>query len=420
MTGGRAGQTRPGRHREKRRTGLPRDFRHLLSAAGLSQAGTQVRLIALPLVAVIILHATTFQAGLTATADTAAFLLIGLPAGAWVDRLRRRPVLVAADLVRAALVSTIPVAAAIGLLGLPQLYVVAFTVGLATVMFDVAHMSYVPFLAGRDQLIAGNARLEAVDFSAFTAGPAAGGLLVQLVAAPGALVADAVSYLLSALLLGTIRAREPAPAVAAAERIHTAIRAGVRLVVRHPELRTVMITGAMLMLAETAWTAIQPVFLIRKLGLTPAVYGALLAAGAAGGLAGALGASRIANRFGTPRVMRLALATTTPFILVMPFARAGWPIALYAVGAFVSWFGSAVFNITQMSLRQNLCPPPMLGRMNATMRFAMWGSMPLGGLIGGALGQLLGVRTALWIFGAFSVAATLPVLTRSWAGVSRG
>ncbi|HZR55018.1 MAG TPA: MFS transporter [Streptosporangiaceae bacterium] len=385
-----------------------------MAAAGVSQAGTQVRLVALPLVAVIVLHATTFQAGLTATADTAAFLLIGLPAGAWVDRLRRRPLLVAADLARAVLVCTVPVAAAIGLLGLPQLYAVAFAMGLATVLFDVAHMSYVPFLAGPDQLVAGNARLEAVDFTAFTAGPAAGGLLVQFVAAPAALVADGVSYLLSALLIGTIRAREPAPEVGAAERIHTAIRAGIALVVRHPKLRTVMITGAMLMLSETAWTAIQPVFLIRKLGLTPAVYGALLAAGAVGGLGGALSASRITNRFGTPRVMRLALATTTPFILVMPFARAGWPVALYAAGAFISWFGSALFNITQMSLRQQLCPPRLLGRMNATMRFAMWGSMPLGGLLGGALGQLLGVRTALWIFGALSVAATLPVLARSW------
>jgi MFS family permease len=399
-----------GRHR----TGLPREFGYLLAADGVSQAGTQVRLVALPLVAVIALHATTFQAGLTATADTAAFLLIGLPAGAWVDRLRRRPVLIAADLARAVLVSTVPLAAAFGLLGLPQLYVVAFAVGIGTVLFDVAHMSYVPFLAGREHLIAGNARLESVDFAAFTAGPAAGGLLVQLVTAPAALLADGVSYLLSALLLGAIRAREPAPAVAVAERLHSAIWSGVRLVIRHPALRAIMTTGALLMLAETAWTSIQPVFLIRKLGLDPALYGILLAAGAAGGLAGALCAARIAGRLGTPRVMRLALATTTPFILVMPFANPGWQIALYLIGAFVSWFGSAVFNVAQMSLRQSLCPPQMLGRMNATMRFAMWGSMPLGGLVGGALGQLLGVRTALWICGACSVAATLPVLTRSW------
>lgn len=397
-----------------RQAGLPRDFRYLLAAAGVSQAGTQVRLVALPLVAVIALHATTFQAGLTATADTAAFLLIGLPAGVWVDRLRRRPVLVGADLVRAAVVSTVPLAAAFGLLGLPQLYGVAFVMGIATVLFDVAHMSYLPFLAGREHLIAGNARLESVDFAAFTAGPAAGGLLVQLLAAPVALLADGVSYLLSALMLGAIRAREPAPAVAAAERLRSAIGSGITYVIRQPALRAVMVTGSLLMLSETAWTAIQPVFLIRKLGLAPVLYGTLLAAGAAGGLAGALSAARIAGRLGTPRVMRLALAVTTPFILIMPFAHAGWQIGLYVIGAFVSWFGSAVFNVAQMSLRQSLCPSAMLGRMNATMRFAMWGSMPLGGLAGGALGQLLGVRTALWIFGACSVAATLPVLVRSW------
>ena len=144
----------PGRDAAAR---LPHDFRCLLAAACVSQAGTQVSLVAMPLVAVITLHATTFQAGLISTADTAAFLLIGLPAGAWVDRLRRRPVLVCADAARAVLVGTVPVAAALGVLGLPQFYGVALAVGLVTVLFDVAHMSYVPFLAGKDHLMAGNA-----------------------------------------------------------------------------------------------------------------------------------------------------------------------------------------------------------------------------------------------------------------------
>jgi MFS family permease len=398
-------------------TGFPRDFRLLLGAAAVSQAGTQIRLVALPLAAVIVLHASAFQTGLIATADTAAFLLIGLPAGAWADRLRRRPILVAADLARALLVTTIPVAAAAGLLTLPQLYGVAFTVGLATVFFDVAHMSYVPSLVEPARLIAGNSRLEAVEFAAFTGGPALGGLLVQLVTAPIALVADGVSYLISALLLGAIRSREPVPAASQPERLRNAIRSGVVFVVRHPALRAVMISGAGLMLFDTAWTSIQPVFLVRKLGLAPTAYGLLLAAGAAGGLAGALGASRIVARFGTPRVMRLVLAMTTPVMLIMPFAQAGWQITFYAAGAFVSWFGSAVFNVTQMSLRQSLCPPAMRGRMNATMRFAMWGSMPLGGLAGGTLGQLLGVRTALWVCGFGAVAAIIPVLARSWPAI---
>ncbi len=394
--------------------GFPRDFRLLLAAAATSQAGTQVRLVALPLAAVIVLHASAFETGLVATADTAAFLLIGLPAGAWADRLRRRPILIASDLFRCVLVATIPATAAAGLLSLPQIYAVAFTVGLATVLFDVAHMSYVPFLVGRERLVAGNSRLEAVDFAAFTGGPAAGGLLVQLVTAPAALVADAASFGVSALLLGRVRRREPAPEVAEAEKLRSAIRSGLVLVTRNPALRAVMTTGALLMLFETAWTAIQPVFIVRRLGLSPTAYGFLLAVGAAGGLAGALSAARVVARFGTSRVMRLALAVTTPFLLIMPFAQANWLITLYAAGAFVSWFGSAVFNVSQMSLRQSLCPPDMLGRMNATMRFAMWGSMPLGGLAGGALGQVLGVRAALWVCGSGAVAATLPVLFRSW------
>jgi MFS family permease len=393
------------------RAGRPHDFRFLLAAAAISQAGTQVSLIALPLVAVVVLHASTFQTGLLATAQNASFLLIGLPAGAWIDRLRRRPVLIIADAARALLLVTVPVAAAFGALTLPQLYTVAFAAGLGTVLFDVAHMSYVPSLVARRRLVAANSRLEAIEYGAFTSGPAIGGLLVQVLTAPFAIVTDALSYLASGLLISAIRARESPPSPAGRRGLWPEIWEGVAFVIRQPLLRPVMIAGSMLMLFETAWTSIQAVFLVRDLRLPAAMYGLLLAVGAAGGLAGALCASRVIQRFGASRVVRLMLATTTPVMLVMPLSEAGWRLALYPAGAFVSWFGSAVFNVAQLTIRQQVCPEEMRGRVNATMRFVMWGSMPLGGLIGGGLGQLLSVRPALWFCALGSTAATVPLLT---------
>jgi MFS family permease len=400
----------------------PSDFGLLLAATAISRAGTQVSVIALPLVAVVALNASTFEAGLLAAAETAAFLLIGLPAGVWVDRLGSRPVMLGADLVRGVVILAIPVAAALDLLTLPHLYTIAFIVGVATVLFDVGHMSYVPFLVGRDRLMKANSRLEAVDYTAFTVGPGLGGALVQVLTAPVALVADAVSYGIAWLFVNRIRGREPvrddedAPTTSSGdrrERMWPQIRSGIDIVVRSPALRAVMAAGAMLMLFDTAWMAIQPVFLVREIGLPPVVYGVLIALGSAGGLAGALCADPVVRWFGMARVLRLSFAITTPFMLLMPFAEKDWRVLLYALGAFTSSFGAAVFNVAQVTLRQVVSPPDLIGRVNATMRFAMWGAMPVGGLVGGALGQALGVRPALWVFAVGTLAAALPLLTAS-------
>jgi MFS family permease len=388
------------------------DFGLLLAATAISRAGTQVSVIALPLVAVVALHASPLETGLLTAAETAAFLLIGLPAGVWVDRLGCRPVMLGADLVRGVAILTIPVAAALGLLRLPHLYVIAFLLGVATVLFDVGHMSYVPFLVGRDRLMTANSRLEVVDYTAFTVGPGLGGVLVQLLTAPVALAADAASYGLSFLFVSRIRARDDTTRPGG-ERLWPQIKSGIDVVVRSSALRAVMTAGALLMLFDTAWMAIQPVFLVRDLGLPPVVYGILLALGSAGGLAGALCADRVVRWFGMIRVLRLSFAITTPFMLLMPFAERDWRVLLYALGAFTSSFGAAVFNVAQVTLRQVVAPPDLIGRVNATMRFAMWGAMPVGGLVGGALGQALGVRPALWVFAVGTLAAALPLLMAS-------
>jgi MFS family permease len=386
----------------------PSGFGLLLAATAVSRVGTQVSVIALPLAAVVVLNASTFEAGLLTAAETAAFLLIGLPAGVWVDRLGPRPIMLGADLVRAVIILSIPVAAALDLLTLPHLYLIAFVVGVATVLFDVGHLSYVPILVGRERLMAANSRIEAVDYTAFTVGPGLGGGLVQLLTAPVALVVDAASYVLSWLFVSRIRGRPTGSG--GHERMWPQIRSGIDVVVRSPALRAVMVAGAMLMLFDTAWMAIQPVFLVREIGLPPVVYGVLLALGSAGGLAGALSADRVVRRFGMVRVLRLSFAITTPFMLLMPFAEKDWRVLLYALGAFTSYFGAAVFNVAQVTLRQVVAPPDLLGRVNATMRFAMWGAMPLGGLAGGALGQVLGVRAALWVFALGTLAAAIPLV----------
>lgn len=391
----------------------PSGFTLLLGATAVSRVGTQVSVVALPLVAVVALDVSTFEAGLLATAETAAFLLIGLPAGVWVDQMGCRPVMLAADLVRGLVVLTVPVAWFLDALTLPHLYVVALVVGMATVLFDVGHMSVVPSLVDKDRLVTANSRLEAVDYSAFTIGPGLGGGLVQLLTAPVAMLADAISYFVSWLFLLPIRVdrKEPADAPSDADkRLLPQIRAGIDVVIRSPALRAVMVSGAMLMLFDTGWMAIQPVFLVREIDLPPFVYGCLIALGSAGGLAGALCANRVVQRFGMVNVLRLSFAITTPFMLMMPFAEKDWRALLYALGAFTSSFGAAVFNVAQVTLRQSVSPPHALGRVNATMRFAMWGAMPLGALLGGTLGQTIGVRPTLWLFAAGTLAAAVPLL----------
>ncbi|MDV9178013.1 MFS transporter, partial [Streptomyces sp. W16] len=342
-------------------------------------------------------------------AETVAFLAIGLPAGVWADRLRRRPLLIAADLVRAALLLTIPAAALLDVLSLPQLYVVALLVGLGTVLFDVTHMSYVPSLVGREHVIPAVSGLEATQSSATAVGPPLGGLLVQWLSAPPVVLANALGYLGSALFLGAIRHHEQRKPRDPGRRILPDIKEGLVLVRDRPALRALAAAGFLIVLGETAWLAVQPVFLVRELGLSSFGYGLVLAVGAVGGLLGAGLAGRLAAAFDTTRLLRGSVVLTAAPMALLPLAHADWRMLLYGTGTFLGYAGMGVYNVTQVGLRQLLCPEELRGRMNATMRFLMWGAMPLGGILGGFVGESLGIRTELWTTVVVMALAAFPV-----------
>ncbi|MFI6447187.1 MFS transporter [Kitasatospora sp. NPDC050543] len=394
-----------------------RDFRFLLSGAASSQVGSQVTLVALPLVAVLELEATPFQVGLLTAAETAAFLLVGLPAGAWVDRMRRLPVLIRADVVRFLAVGSIPPAAALGVLTMLQLYLVALVTGVATVFFDVAHQSFLPQLLPREQLVAGNGALETVRSSAQVAGPGLGGGLVQLLGAPLAIVADAIGYLTSALLLLGIRTREPHPEPVPGRSLRADIGEGLSFVLRHPLLRMIAAATAVSNLFAAVLMAVQTVFWVRVLDLSPAAIGLLLSVSAVGGLAGALCAGPLARRVGQARLIWLSAAATSPFAVLWPLSSGGAGVLLFGIASGVVLFGGVVYNVAQVSFRQVICPPELLGRMNATMRFLVWGTLPLGALAGGAIATAAGPRAALWVCAAGFLAVPLPLLLSPLRGL---
>lgn len=383
----------------RRRWGLLRDhdFRQLFIADTVSQFGTQISVLALPLVAVLVLNATPFEVGLLAACETLAFLLVGLPAGAWVDRMRRRNVLIAGDIGRAFVLATIPVAWWLDVLTMPQLYAVGLATGVLTVFFDVAYQSYLPHLVGRDNLVEGNAKLEAVHGVAQISGPAVAGVVIQWLTAPVAVLADAVSFAASALSVGLIRKREERPQRKPDQHLGREIAEGLKFVVGNRLLRSIALCTGSSNFFNAMLGAMLILFLAKDLGQPPSVLGLVLSIASVGGLLGALTATRIAKWLGQGPTIWISTAFGSPFGLLWPLAQADWRMWAAAVGGAVWWFCAVVYNITQVSFRQGLTPEALLGRMNATMRFLVWGTLPLGGLVGGLLGQHLGVRETLWV-----------------------
>jgi MFS family permease len=373
------------------------DFRQLFVADTVSQLGTQVTQLALPLVAVLALHATAFEVGLLAAADTAAFLIVGLPAGAWVDRLRRRNVMITGDLSRAILLGSVPFAWWMGWLSMPQLYIVGLATGLATVFFDVAYQSYLPHLIGRGNLVEGNAKLQGVQSVSQLAGPTAAGFLIQALTAPYAIVVDAVSFVGSALFVGRIRKREEKPERGPDAHFGREIAEGFMFVMRNKVLRSIAACTGSSNLFSGIGGAMLILLLAGHLHISPGLIGVVFSLMSAGGLIGALTARRFATWLGQGPVIWISIAVTSPFALLQPLTHDDWRLWVMALGSFVYGVGVVVYNVNQVSFRQGLTPDRLLGRMNATMRFLVWGTLPVGGLLGGILGQTIGVRNTLWV-----------------------
>jgi MFS family permease len=394
-----------------------RDFAHLWAAETVSQIGTQVTQLALPVLAVTYLAATPLQMGYLTALETVAFLVIGLPAGAWVDRWRRKRVLVTADVVRAVTLASLPVAHLAGLLTLGQLFVVAAVTGTATVFFDVAYQSYLPSLVDRDQIVDGNGKLEASRAVAQVAGPGVAGVLLRVVGAPLLITVDAVSFVLSAAFIGGIRTPDQVPDRAGRRPLRTEIAEGLSFVVRHPLLRRIVACTGTSNLFTTITMTLLVLFALRDLQLSESDVGFVFSAGAVGGLVGAVTAARFARWVGEGRAIPLSVLAGLPFAALTPLAALGAPVLLLVASQFgVSWV-VVVYNITQVSFRQRLCPPQLLGRMNASVRFVVYGTMPLGGLLGGALGTWLGVVPTLWIAAAGQALAAAWVLLSPLLGM---
>jgi MFS family permease len=392
-----------------------RDFLKLWTADTVSQFGSQVSALAIPFVAIEVLLATPLQIGLLQAVAMLPFLLIGLPAGVWVDRMRRRPVLIVGDLGRALVLSWIPIAHVLNILAMWHLYVVGFVVGVLTVFFDVAYQSYLPALVERDQLIDGNAKLQISASGAQIAGPPIAGVLVGAFTAPIAVLVDALSFLGSAIFIFGIRRHEPAPAVrrdvdGKRAGMLVEMREGLSYVLTHRYLRNIAITTGMSNLFGTMAFAVLLLYLVRELGLGPELIGLVFGVGSLGFLVGALLPARIQRLIGLGPTIIVSIFIGGAATLLVPLAPRESPIPFIIVAELLLGMSQVIYNVSQVSLRQAITPDRLQGRMNATMRFLVWGTIPIGATIGGFLGGAIGLRETLFVGAIGSSFAFLFVL----------
>jgi MFS family permease len=424
------------------------DFAKLWTASAISLFGTQISQLAIPVIAVLLLHAPPFEVALLGTFEFLPFLLFTLPAGVWVDRLPRRRILIGGDLGRAVLLATIPIAYALDVLTIYQLYVVGFGVGIFTVFFDVADQSYLPTVLERDELIDGNGKLQAAYSTAQLLGPPAGGGVVALLTAPLAVLLDAISYVVSALLISLIRREERAsqaspPLAALAEEsmaspsgaasvaaeasvdpagrpgLRGEVVEGLRFVLGHRYLRNIAATTGSSNLFSNLLFSIYPVFVYVDLKLTPDVVGLIGGGFGAGALLGAVVGGRLGERFGIGAVIVGSILIGSIGTLAFPLATHETALWLIGAGGFLAGFGQVAYNVNQVSLRQAITPEPLLGRMNATMRFLVWGTIPIGQVLGGTIATLFGTHAAIWVGAVGGLFAFLPVLLSPVASLQR-
>lgn len=374
-----------------------RSFRLLWTGQSVNQLGSFVSTLALPLLAVTRLHASTFYVGELEAVEWVPSVLIGLQAGALIDRTRhKRAVMMAANIGQALALGSVPVTAVSGVLSLGTLLAAAFAAGLFGVFFQTSYSPYVRSIVPADQLVAANGWLQSSQSAAQISGPPLGGLLVEAVGAATAIVADAASFLVSLASLALIRGDMLDPdAQADRTGIGREVKAGLRQLLSDPLLRALAVIAALANLLLTSIGAVEVVFLVRTVGVNAGTVGIMFAASGVGGLAGALSASRIDRRVGTRRVARFAILSTAPFALLLPLAHRGPTLALFGVGAFAATFGIVLASVTFASIRQIRCPPTLLGRVLAGSRLLMAVTIPLGALAGGTIGQHLGPRFAI-------------------------
>lgn len=396
----------------RRLTGLWRnpDFLKLWGGQTISQFGAQVSSLAIPLTAVLTLHANASEMGYLTALEFLPFIVVGLAAGVWVDRMRRRPILIAADFGRAIMLGLIPLLYLLHALVIVDLYVIGFIVGCLTVFFDVAYMSFLPAVIEREQLVEGNSKLEISRATAQITGPGIAGALIQIWTAPLAILVNAASFLVSVASLLWIRNEEPAPAAPSVRKgfVHEA-KEGLGVIFGNRLLWSIAgCTGTSNLFSTMGFTLLA-LYAVHKLGFTPATIGSVLAIGSIGGLLGAMFTTRVTSKVGLGRTIVASTFVSSVGMLFAPLA--GGPhllvVAMIGFGLFLMGLGVPMYNINQVSLRQAITPHRLQGRMNASMRFIVWGTMPLGSLAGGALGTAIGLRPTLFIGAIGSFLAVL-------------
>jgi MFS family permease len=390
-----------------------RNFLTMWSGQALSQFGIQVTELALPVLAVLILNATEWQIGVLNAAQVAAFLIVGLPAGAWIDRMRKRRVMIWADAVRAAALAALPLLALFGHLQMWHMYVVALIIGVATVFFDVSNQSFIPSLVRTDQIGEANGKLSATEQLAGLAGPAFGGWIVSVLTAPAAIFVTVGTYVASFVALLFTRDHEKLRPREEHGPLFTEIGEGLRWVFGNPLLRRIVgTTGVANFFGHISMTLL-PIFVLRELGLTPAMFGIVFSLSAVGGLLGAVATPRIVARIGEARAIPISAIgfCIVPFFLPAISLVPSLAFPFLVVDFFLMSFTVLLYNITQVTFRQRITPPRLLGRMNASVRFVVWGVMPISALLAGALGTWIGVVPTLWFAAIGQLMACLFVVT---------
>ncbi len=376
------------------------DFTKLWVGQSISMVGSQVTLLALPITAAVILSASSFQMGILSALGSAPALAFGLFAGVWVDRTRRRPILIGADIGRAMVLGVIPLTALLGMLRVEILFVVAFMAGTFGLIFDVAYRAYLPSLVGRQQLVKANSRLELSGSVAEIIGPGLAGGLLQLIGAPIAIAMDALSFLVSSFSISLIRRPEPeVKQVDAPLNLWQEIKEGLHQVFSERRMRALAGCLASLSLFNAVFEAVQILFLTRRVGLTAGWLGLIFAAGSIGFVLGALLANRLTQWIGLGTSMLYAVAMLGASDLLVPamglINRIWLVVLLLVVAQFIFGSSLTIFRIGHVSLRQTLTPDHLHGRMNATLQVLTWGIVPVGGLLGGVMGEVLGLSQTL-------------------------
>ena len=386
-----------------------RDFMKLWAGQTISMLGSMIGRPAMNFTAILVLHAAPAQLAVLFAADVVPGLIAGLVAGAWVDRLRRRPIMIAVDVGRALLLATVPIAAMAGELHIQQLYVVAFCVSLLTVFFDVAYQAYLPALLGNEQLLEGNSKLAASSAVAETAGFGVAGVLVGLFTAPITVLIDAVSFLASALSIRSIRAPELPAQRSADESVLREIAAGLKEVLRNPLLRALALCALTMDIAGGIYGTLVVLYMTRDLGFSPAILTPIWAVGGLTSLIAALYVARITRHLGMGPAIILGVLFSGIAMLFIPAATGATVAAacLLIAQQLVGDAAATVAQVNQTSLRQAISPADMLGRVGATLHFTRLGAALLGAVIAGLLGELIGVRATLTIGGVGTMLSAL-------------